>query len=101
MTASGQLTTVFAIVQQRLIPSKINDVHGFELLQTAVRTVPPMEIQKYYKDLLLTLFTRLQSGKTDKYVYQIAYFLFYTMALPKEELGPDFVIQQVESIQPG
>ena len=40
MMASGQLTQVLGVIQQRLIPSKINDGWGFELLQAVVQYVP-------------------------------------------------------------
>jgi exportin-2 (importin alpha re-exporter) len=41
MVNTGRIATVLAIIQQRLIPSKINDVWGFELLQGVVQCVPP------------------------------------------------------------
>ena len=41
MVAMGQYTAVLAIVQQRLIPSKLNDGWGFELLQAVVQYIPP------------------------------------------------------------
>jgi exportin-2 (importin alpha re-exporter) len=41
IVAAGQLEAVLGIVQQRLVPSKVNDVWGFELLQAVVRYVPP------------------------------------------------------------
>jgi exportin-2 (importin alpha re-exporter) len=41
MVESGQFTTVLAVVQQRLIPSKLNDVWGMELLKGVVENVPP------------------------------------------------------------
>lgn len=41
MVASGQIAPVLAIAQQRLIPSKVNDVWGIELLQAVVRHVKP------------------------------------------------------------
>jgi exportin-2 (importin alpha re-exporter) len=40
MVAQGQHTNVLAIVQQRLIPSKVNDAWGFELLQAVFQYVP-------------------------------------------------------------
>ena len=40
MVAAGQLTQVLGVVQQRLIPSKINDGWGFELLQAVVQYAP-------------------------------------------------------------
>jgi exportin-2 (importin alpha re-exporter) len=41
MMAAGQIANVLAVVQQRLIPSKLNDVWGFELLQGVVMFVRP------------------------------------------------------------
>lgn len=41
MIAAGQLAAVLGIVQQRLIPSKINDAWGMELLQAVVQNIPP------------------------------------------------------------
>ena len=37
---AGQVGAVLAVAQQRLIPSRINDAWGFELLEGVVRTVP-------------------------------------------------------------
>lgn len=41
MVAGGQVASVLAVAQQRLIPSKLNDVWGFELLQAVVLHVSP------------------------------------------------------------
>ncbi|KAG2007419.1 importin alpha re-exporter [Coprinopsis cinerea AmutBmut pab1-1] len=41
MVAGGQIASVLAVVQQRLIPSKMNDSWGFELLQSVVLNVKP------------------------------------------------------------
>jgi exportin-2 (importin alpha re-exporter) len=40
MVAAGQHVNVLAIVQQRLIRSRINDAWGFELLRSVVQYVP-------------------------------------------------------------
>lgn len=40
LVATGQFTAVLAIVQQRLIPSKLNDSWGFDLLQAVVQHIP-------------------------------------------------------------
>jgi exportin-2 (importin alpha re-exporter) len=40
MVEANQHTPVLGIVQQRLVPSKVNDGWGFELLQSAVLYVP-------------------------------------------------------------
>ena len=50
--------------------------------------------------LIVTLLTRMQTSKTDGFVYHFVYFLLFTMAINVEGLTPDFVISAVEEIQP-
>ncbi|KAH7882920.1 CAS/CSE protein [Phlebopus sp. FC_14] len=100
MISTGQITAVLAIIQQRLIPSKINDAWGFELLHAVVQYVPPAQLKQYFRVLIITLLTRMQTSKTDKYVYHFSVFLLFTMALNVEGLGPDYVISTIEEIQP-
>ncbi|KAG0700788.1 CAS/CSE protein [Suillus ampliporus] len=100
MVSTGQIAAVLAVIQQRLIPSKINDGWGFELLQGVVQYVPPSQLTQYFKALVMTLLTRMQTSKTDKYVYLFSHFLLFTIAIDVEGLGPDYVISAVEGIQP-
>jgi len=100
MYAAGQVASVLAVAQQRLIPSKLNDVWGFELLQSVVLNVKPADLQQYLKPVFIVLLTRMQSSKTDRYIYLFAKFILYTMAISVEGLTPDFIIQTVEEIQP-
>jgi exportin-2 (importin alpha re-exporter) len=48
----------------------------------------------------MTLLTRLQTSKTDKYVYHFTHLLLFTIAIDVQGLGPDYVISIVEDIQP-
>ncbi|KAF5323094.1 hypothetical protein D9611_009310 [Ephemerocybe angulata] len=101
MVAAGQMASVLAVVQQRLIPSKINDSWGFELLQSVVLHVKPADLQsQYLRPIIMTLLTRLQSSKTDKYVYLLSRFLLFTLAANIEGFNPDMLISTVEGIQP-
>ncbi|KAJ8091228.1 importin-alpha export receptor [Marasmius tenuissimus] len=101
MVAKGQIASVLAVVQQRLIPSKANDAWGVELLMGVVAHVEPNDLKQYFKPVLMTLLTRMQTSKTDTYVYLFSKFLLFTVALNVEGLGPDYVISAVEEIQPG
>ena len=56
LVETGQYTAVLAVVQQRLIPSKINDGWGFELLEAVVQNIPPCV------DALLLLLTLRLKG---------------------------------------
>ncbi|KIK96918.1 hypothetical protein PAXRUDRAFT_825478 [Paxillus rubicundulus Ve08.2h10] len=100
MVNTGRIATVLAIIQQRLIPSKVNDVWGFELLQGVVQCVPPAQLKQYMRPLVVTLLTRLQTSKTDKYVYHFTHLLLFTIAIDVQGLGPDYIISIVEDIQP-
>ncbi|KAL1949825.1 hypothetical protein VTO73DRAFT_8706 [Trametes versicolor] len=100
MVAAGQLTQVLGVVQQRLIPSKLNDGWGFELLQAVVQHVPSATVKQYFKSIIITLLTRLQTSKTDKFVYHFVYYLGFCLAIAKDDITPDYIVGQVESIQP-
>ena len=52
------------------------------------------------RPLVMTLLTRMQTSKTDKYVYHFTYFLLLTMAVDVPGMGPDYLISTVEEIQP-
>ena len=52
------------------------------------------------KGIVTMLLTRLQTGRTDNYVYQLIYFFLYTMAIDAEGLTPDFLIRAIEGVQP-
>ncbi|KAI0775001.1 Cse1-domain-containing protein [Trametes elegans] len=100
MVAAGQLTQVLGVVQQRLIPSKLNDGWGFELLQAVVQHAPSASVKQYFKSIVITLLTRLQTSKTDKFVYHFVYFLGFCLAIAKEDITPDYIVGEVEAIQP-
>jgi hypothetical protein len=51
--------------------------------------------------ILITLLTRLQTSKTDKYVYLFAYFILYTTTIQVNGLDADAVISATEEVQPG
>ncbi len=41
MLAAGQIASVLVVIQQRLVPSKLNDTWGFELLNSVILNVKP------------------------------------------------------------
>lgn len=50
--------------------------------------------------MLITLLTRLQTSKTDKYTYGMVYFLLYTLAIDHGGWTPDILVAAVEEVQP-
>ena len=57
------------------------------------------QLKSYIRPLVMTLLTRMQTSKTDKYVYHFMYFLLLTMAIDVAGMGSDYVIS-TEEIQP-
>ncbi|THV04546.1 importin alpha re-exporter [Dendrothele bispora CBS 962.96] len=101
MVAQGQIGAVLGVCQQRLIPSKQNDVWGIELLMAVVSNVPVESLSNFFKGVILSMLTRMQASKTDNFVFLFAKFLLFVMAINVNGLGPDYVIGTIEGIQPG
>ncbi|KAG8695927.1 importin-alpha export receptor [Ceratobasidium sp. 395] len=99
--SSMDVRTVLAVVQQRLIPSRVNDVFGFELLEAIVGSYGPDVLGGLFGGILLTVMNRLQANKTPAFSYGFMRFVCAAMAVQREGLGPDFVIGAVEAIQAG
>lgn len=100
LTTNGQFTSVLAVVQQKLIPSKVNDIWGFELLQTTLQQISPSALSQYMKSIVTMLLTRLHTARTDKYVYCLVYFFTFAMAIKKDGLSPNFLTGAIEQVQP-
>jgi hypothetical protein len=58
-------------------------------------------LQPYFRQIIVTLLTRMQQNKTNTYVYYFVYFLLYMLAINVNDLTPDYLIQTVDEIQPG
>jgi exportin-2 (importin alpha re-exporter) len=99
IVANGHLPQILGVVQQRLIPSKLNDHHGVDLLEAIFTYVPVSEVRA--DQIMLTLLSRLQTTRTDKFAMEFVLFLCYSMALGVNGVRPDFIVNVVESIQPG
>jgi exportin-2 (importin alpha re-exporter) len=99
--ANNQLPQILGVVQQRLIPSKLNDQYGLELLEAVVTHVTLSELQKHFRAVVLTLLNRMQTTRTDKYAHGFTRFLCFMMASKASGLTPDFTISTTESIQTG
>ncbi|KAH9945469.1 CAS/CSE protein [Epithele typhae] len=99
MCDAGQLTQVLGVVQSRLIPSKTNDAWGFELLQAVVMYAPEAELKQNLRGIFLMMLQRMQTSKTDSFVYYFVYFLSFCLAVEVNGMTPDYVVSQVEAIQ--
>ncbi|KAI1314971.1 importin-alpha export receptor [Mortierella claussenii] len=88
-------------VFQKLVSSKLNDHHAFELLQSMILYVPMAVLGNYMKPVLIMLLRRLQNHKTDKFKKGFVNFSFFYMALDKEGTGPDAYWALFDTVQSG
>ncbi|KAK0546611.1 importin-alpha export receptor [Tilletia horrida] len=99
IVANNQLQALLGIYQ-RLISSRIHDVHGFELLISLCEHVPISVLQQYLKPVLTMMLTRLQTGKTEKFSNGFIIFFASFCAVPQEGY-PDHVVTAFDSVQAG
>ncbi|KAG0070621.1 importin-alpha export receptor, partial [Linnemannia elongata] len=100
IVANNQLEPLLGVCQ-KLVSSKINDHHSFELLQTMILNVPMSTLGNYMKHVLVMLLTRLQTHKTDKFRKGFINFSFFYMALDLEGTGPDGYWALFDTVQSG
>ncbi|KAL6950231.1 hypothetical protein ACO0QE_000907 [Hanseniaspora vineae] len=82
---------------QRLISSKILDVHAFELLEYLVNFVPVERLEPFLKEIMVLILQRLQNSKTEKYVKRVIVFLGNVSIIKNS----DFVVQLFDNVQDG
>ena len=58
-------------------------------------------LQPYFRQIIMTLLTRMQQNKTNNYVYYFVYFLLYLFAINADGITPDYLIRTVDEIQSG
>jgi len=51
--------------------------------------------------VVMSLLTRLQGNRTDKFASLFAYFVLYVVAIEVEGVTPEYVMGTVEAAQPG
>jgi len=96
IATTGQLNPTLGVFQY-LVSSKLYDHEGFNILNTLVGYFPRELLADVLKTVLTILFTRLMGSRTPKFVKCLIVFL----SLFSVKLGPDTLIQTVESVQAG
>ncbi|KAG7194699.1 importin-alpha export receptor [Scheffersomyces spartinae] len=92
----GSLVPLFGVFQ-KLASSKVNDIYGFELLETILLTIPPETLSNYLQTVAIILLTRLSRSRTDKFVKKLTLFLLSLCCIPmnpsiQSTINADFVI---------
>ncbi|KAL6719612.1 importin-alpha export receptor [Lecanora helva] len=97
---NNQLEAILGIFSN-LISTKTNEIYGFELLECIISNFAQPTLDNYYVAILQTLFTRLQSSKTETFASRFVRFYHFVSAKDDAGLGADFFISVAEQVQSG
>ncbi|EGV60425.1 importin-alpha export receptor [Yamadazyma tenuis] len=94
---------------QKLIASKLNEVYGFELLETILLYIPLRVLEKFLKSIAVLILTRLKNSRTEKFLKRFITFVFSISSLPLNKslnirnpgLNANFIITLINLPQPG
>ncbi|KAJ2584660.1 importin-alpha export receptor [Coemansia sp. RSA 1836] len=100
LASSGQLQPILGVFQ-RLIASKANDHHGFNLLLAISQFTPAESLQQYLKAILTLCLNRLQSSRTAKFTRNFVHYVASVLCIDAQgEVGVGLFMDAMDSIQP-
>ncbi|KAJ2451890.1 importin-alpha export receptor [Coemansia sp. RSA 2336] len=100
LAGEGQLQPILGIFQ-RLIASRANDHHGFNLLLAITHFVPLPTLREYLKPVLTLCLNRLQSSRTAKFTRNFAHYTASVLCIRgAEQSGVALFVDAMDSIQP-
>jgi exportin-2 (importin alpha re-exporter) len=95
---NNQLEPILGIFQL-LIASKVNDIQGFDLLESILSAFPASALQNYYTQIVSLMFTRLSNSKTESFALRFVRFYYFVAARDDKGLGTDFFINVADQVQ--
>ncbi|KAJ2632632.1 importin-alpha export receptor [Coemansia sp. RSA 1290] len=100
LASEGQLQPILGIFQ-RLIASRANDHHGFNLLLAITHFVPLETFKEYLKPVLTLCLNRLQSSRTAKFTRNFVHYTGSVLCIGgAEQSGVALFMDAMDSIQP-
>ncbi|KAI8321716.1 importin-alpha re-exporter [Martensiomyces pterosporus] len=99
ISREGQLQPILGVFQ-KLIASRANDHHGFNLLLAITQFTPAEALQQYLKPILTLCLNRLQSSRTEKFTRNFVHYLASILCIGAEHgQGVELLLSTMDSIQ--
>ncbi|KAL0258701.1 importin-alpha export receptor [Diplodia seriata] len=95
---NNQLEPMLGIFQ-KLVSTKTNEAHGFDLLEAIVAAVPADNLKQYFVPMLTIMLTRLSGSKTETFASRFVRFYHFVAARDDKGLGSDFFISAADNVQ--
>jgi exportin-2 (importin alpha re-exporter) len=98
MIQNNQVEPILGIFQ-KLITTKLNESHGFDLLEAVITSFPAEVLQPYFKTMIELMLTRLSSSKTENFALRFVRFYHFVSARDDKGLGADYFISVTDQVQ--
>ncbi|KAJ2368139.1 importin-alpha export receptor [Coemansia sp. RSA 2610] len=100
LASEGQLQPVLGVFQ-RLVASRANDHHGFNLLLAITHYVPLATLKEYLRPVLVLCLNRLQSSRTAKFARNFVHYIASVLCIGGATgAGVDLFVDAMDGIQP-
>jgi exportin-2 (importin alpha re-exporter) len=98
IVSKNQIEPILGIFQ-KLVSSKINETHAFDLIECVIANFPAAALQPYYVEILKLMLQRLQNMKTENFQQRFIAFYHFISAKQDKGLGSDFYIAVTDQVQ--
>ncbi|KAJ3273693.1 importin-alpha export receptor [Terramyces sp. JEL0728] len=95
---NGQVAAFLGIAS-KLLSSRMNDHHGFNLFKSIFEHIPTADLSQYVKNVFVLLLTRIFQSKTPKFTRCFLDFMCFLFLLDKPGVTIDNYISIIDSIQ--
>ncbi|KAH8695090.1 putative chromosome segregation protein Cse1 [Talaromyces proteolyticus] len=95
---NNQIEPILGIFQ-KLLSTKANEGHGFDLLESVVGSFPSTALEQYFVSIMQVLLTRLQNSKTENLQSRFVRFYHFVSARDDQGYSADFFIQVTDKVQ--
>jgi len=96
----NQINPILGIFQ-KLTSSKSNDTYGFDILESTFLHIPMANLTPSMKQIFYILLVRLNTGRTERFALRFTKFILFLASHKENDLGPEFVIKSINSIESG
>jgi exportin-2 (importin alpha re-exporter) len=96
--ANNQVEPILGIFQ-KLITTKVQESHGFDLIEAVIASFPATALHPYFKTMIELMLNRLSNTRTENFALRFVRFYHFVSARDDRGLGADYFINVTDQIQ--
>jgi len=95
---NNQVEPILGIFQ-KLVSTKVQESHGFDLLESIIISLPAEALQNYFVDIIRIILNRLSNSKTETFTLRFVRLYHLVSAKDDKGLGADYFISVADQVQ--